>query len=414
MKAAKICLLSTVVFFCCCVSKHPKSINYAELSKQRWALSDSLMQTDAGRHAMWDTIYDKSTISQACTEVRNQSGRFGFFYYKGAPNLVFSKEEWDALSSHQQTIATKVAKQLYNARCLVKTFFMRHGEISKFNEHFYIHQDGGWCISYRIEAEPNDAVQSLFTLETFIINLQTSKFKYYSTIIERKPIPGYHRGLMERDIRSSYHNKWIDIDDPSYSDIAPLVKALQKAIDCSLLGEAKSIENKLTTEAVRPEENQQLQPEETRIWREMNAALEGNLTDIQEPAEGKSLNEIRFEGWTDQDWLDNEYIRTLRTHLDAYVQGNIADPTLDPYKEVLRGKFGVWVIEPFILGGVLITILPIDDPQNLLEAWVYSEVQDGKVIGYSVMTIKPSDTPSGVSKEEMAEIIEKNPEIILW
>lgn len=54
--------------------------------------------------------------------------------------------------------------------------------------------------------------------------------------------------------------------------------------------------NKPTTEAVQPEENQQLQPEETRIWREMNAALEGNLTDIQEPAEGKSLNEIRFEG----------------------------------------------------------------------------------------------------------------------
>lgn len=362
---------------------------------------------------MWDTIYDKSTFSQAHTEVRNRSGRFGFFYYKGSPNLVFLEDEWNALSSHQQNIATKVAKQLYNASCLTKTFFMRYGEITKFNEHFYIDKDGVY-ISYQIKAEPNDAVQSLFTLETFIINLQTSQFKYYSTIIERKPIPGYHCGLMERDIRSCYHNKWIDIDDPSYSDMAPLVRAIQNATDCNLLTEAKSIEDQLTAKTVQSEGNRQFQPEETLIWRKMNDALEGNLTDIQEPAEGKSLNEIRFAGWNDRDWLDNEYIRTLRAYLNAYVQGKISDPTLDPYKEALRGKFGVWVIKPFILGGVLITIQPIDDPQNLLEAWVYSEVTNGKVTSYSVMTVKPCDTPSGISKEEMSDIIEKNPEIILW
>lgn len=413
MKTTQIFLLFVVTLFCYCTNPQPRSINYGELRKQRWALSDSLMQTDAGQHAMWDTIYDKGTFSQAHTEVRISSGRFGFFYYKGSPNLVFSEDEWNALSSHQQNIATKVAKQLYNASCLIKTFYMRYGEITKFYEHFYIDKDGVY-ISYKIKAEPHDAVQSLFTLETFIINLQTAQFKYYSTIRERKPIPGYHRGLMERDIRSCYHNKWIDIDDPSYSDIAPLVRAIQNATDCNLLIEAKSIDDKLTAKSVQSKGNRQLQPEETRIWREMNAALEENMTDIQESAEVKSLNEVRFEGWTDQDWLDNEYIRTLRAYLNAYVQGEISDPTLDPYKEALRGKFGVWVIEPFILGGVLITILPIDDPQNLLEAWVYSEVQDGKVIGYSVMTIKPSDTPSGVSKEEMAEIIAINPDIILW
>ena len=26
----------------------------------------------------------------------------------------------------------------------------------------------------------------------------------------------------------------------------------------------------------------------------------------------KSLNDIRFAGWTEKEWLDNEYIRTLR------------------------------------------------------------------------------------------------------
>ena len=33
---------------------------------------------------------------------------------------------------------------------------------------------------------------------------------------------------------------------------------------------------------------------------------------------GKSLNDIRFDGWEDSDWLDNEYIRTLRKYLDDY------------------------------------------------------------------------------------------------
>ena len=30
----------------------------------------------------------------------------------------------------------------------------------------------------------------------------------------------------------------------------------------------------------------------------------------------KTLNEIRFDGWERSEWLDNEYIRTLRKYLD--------------------------------------------------------------------------------------------------
>lgn len=39
----------------------------------------------------------------------------------------------------------------------------------------------------------------------------------------------------------------------------------------------------------------------------------------------KSLNDIRFEGWKEQDWLDNEYIRALRKYIDAYNKGEIED-----------------------------------------------------------------------------------------
>lgn len=35
----------------------------------------------------------------------------------------------------------------------------------------------------------------------------------------------------------------------------------------------------------------------------------------------KTLNEIRFNGWERSEWLDNEYIRTLRKYLDNYNKG---------------------------------------------------------------------------------------------
>ena len=46
---------------------------------------------------------------------------------------------------------------------------------------------------------------------------------------------------------------------------------------------------------------------------------------------GKSLNDIRFDGWEDSNWLDNEYIRTLRKYLDDYNDGIVSNPALDPY-----------------------------------------------------------------------------------
>lgn len=48
---------------------------------------------------------------------------------------------------------------------------------------------------------------------------------------------------------------------------------------------------------------------------------------------GKTLNDIRFKDWDRSDWLDNEYIRTLRKYLDDYNKGVVSNTNLDPYKE---------------------------------------------------------------------------------
>ncbi len=59
-----------------------------------------------------------------------------------------------------------------------------------------------------------------------------------------------------------------------------------------------------------------------------------------------NLNEIRFKGWSDKEWLDNDYIREFRTYIDARSCGKIEVPTLLANKEILHSKFVVGHIEP--------------------------------------------------------------------
>ena len=64
----------------------------------------------------------------------------------------------------------------------------------------------------------------------------------------------------------------------------------------------------------------------------------------------RTLNDIRFNGWERNDWLDNEYIRTLRKYLDDYYAGKVGNSDLDPYKEQIKGKFVIYSIEPCLSG----------------------------------------------------------------
>ena len=140
-----------------------------------------------------------------------------------------------------------------------------------------------------------------------------------------------------------------------------------------------------------------------------------DTVDVEEFS-GKSLNDIRFAEWTDKDWLDNAYIRELRKHVDAYLNGQMPNRYPDQYKEYFKGKFAVVNIEPYLLGGVFIQFCFIENPSKVFSAWVYSDVDEEKemVLGYDCKSIQLEDYEMDLTKEEIFEIIKEHPENKLW
>ena len=131
---------------------------------------------------------------------------------------------------------------------------------------------------------------------------------------------------------------------------------------------------------------------------------------------GKSLNDIRFANFNDNDWLDNEYIRCLRKYLDDYNSGKIQNESLDSYKEKVKGKFVIAWAEPCYFGGLFLQITFIDYPDDVFSSWIYSgvdEVQE-KVIDYEVRSFSLNEEKSGFTKAEILEIMEEHPELKLW
>ena len=130
----------------------------------------------------------------------------------------------------------------------------------------------------------------------------------------------------------------------------------------------------------------------------------------------KSLNDIRFAGWTEKEWLDNEYIRTLRQYLDDYSQGKIENEELEPYRHLTKGQFVVGQIEPFMLGGVFMYIMFVDDPEKVFTVCVYSEVnsETEKVLNYEVRSITYQSEVPGMPKELLQQIMKEHPEQKVW
>ena len=130
----------------------------------------------------------------------------------------------------------------------------------------------------------------------------------------------------------------------------------------------------------------------------------------------ESLNDIRFAGWTEKDWLDNEYIRTLRQYIDKYNSGKVKNETLNPYRKFLKSKFVVGHIEDAYFGGVTIDITFIDNPAKVFTAWVYSDVnsETKKVSNYKVISMNYKTEIEGFSKNELQQLIKKHPEFKAW
>lgn len=130
----------------------------------------------------------------------------------------------------------------------------------------------------------------------------------------------------------------------------------------------------------------------------------------------KSLNDIRFSGFKDIDWIDNDYIRTLRLYIDAYNNGLVVNSYLDPYRNVLKDKFVVYDVEPFIAGGLFIRIFFLNMPRLVFGAWVYSDVdvETESILDYDVRIMKKDKIETDFTKEKVLEIIKERPELKLW
>ena len=150
--------------------------------------------------------------------------------------------------------------------------------------------------------------------------------------------------------------------------------------------------------------------------RKIADTLQNLQTNKDSGTNNKGLNDIRFAHFEDKDWLDNDYIRCLRKYLDDYLSGKIEDDGLEPYKEIIQGKFVLGDTEPFLLGGLFIRFIFLDSPNNMFSAWVYSDVDEDRevVTGYSVRAIKLEDDNSGFTKNRILELVKEHPELKLW
>lgn len=128
------------------------------------------------------------------------------------------------------------------------------------------------------------------------------------------------------------------------------------------------------------------------------------------------LNEIRFGNWEEKDWYDNDYLRELRSYIDAVDAGEIEDEVLGEYKELLSGKFAVASIEPAIFGGLYIGFCFYDAPSILFFAHVYSYVDEmaETVVGYDMRGIIKHDEEIDFTREDIEFYLEECPLAKLW
>ena len=131
---------------------------------------------------------------------------------------------------------------------------------------------------------------------------------------------------------------------------------------------------------------------------------------------GKGLNDIRFANYTDNDWLDNDYIRCLRRYIDDYNSGKVKNEELDQYKVMLKGKFVIGWAEPYLMGGLFLQIIFVDYPNDMFNAWVYSTVDEETetVLDYEVRSMGYDEEKSGFTKTQILELMKEHPELKLW
>ena len=129
-----------------------------------------------------------------------------------------------------------------------------------------------------------------------------------------------------------------------------------------------------------------------------------------------SLNYIRFSGWTEEDWCDNDYIKALRVYLDEFQAGRIEDEELMPYKDKINCQFVVGQIGQFLGGGAFIDIIFLDLPNRVFSSWVYSYVDEetNVITGYEVRSVTINEELIENTREEILKVVKENPKFKLW
>ena len=129
-----------------------------------------------------------------------------------------------------------------------------------------------------------------------------------------------------------------------------------------------------------------------------------------------SLNDIRFSGWTEEDWCDNDYIKALRVYLDEFQAGRIEDEELAPYKDKINCQFVVGYIGKFLGGGAFIDIIFLDLPNRVFSSWVYSYVDEetNVITGYEVRSVTINEELIENTREEILNVVKENPKFKLW
>ncbi|WP_286008139.1 hypothetical protein [Barnesiella viscericola] len=155
-----------------------------------------------------------------------------------------------------------------------------------------------------------------------------------------------------------------------------------------------------------------MEPDQTK----QDSTLETTLQVPDSIGTRKPLNEIRFNGWTRSDWLDNEYIRTLRKYLDDYNNGTVSNPALDPYKEQIKGPFVIYDINSFLLGGALIRITFLNLPDRIFSSWIYSNVNEEKEVveSYEFRSISIEEETTGMTREDILQAVQEMEGMKLW
>ena len=189
-------------------------------------------------------------------------------------------------------------------------------------------------------------------------------------------------------------------------NLLPLLACLVALIACNNQNSANSVIDTNSSGNIEAIYNEQTTPI-------VADTLDADTTEAKAP---ESLNDIRFDGWGKEQWVDNEYIRTVRKYLDAYNNGEITDTVLDEYKDDIQGKFMIGDIQPWMLGGAIIYIVFYEHPEKMFYAIVYSyvNVQTREVYDYECRGIRLETAEFGSSQDEIEQFLKDCPEHKMW